>query len=123
MNLNHLPVIFVILLIPSLLILAAWTESSQYQIITFTTNEAHQIIPIIDGKLSLDCPTNYQITQTGIFENKIGYRCLLVQHESDCLDSEYYLRGVMTCISKNYDPDCGDRYFLDSSCHKLKETT
>lgn len=80
-----------------------------------------EIIPIIDGKPPIECPEGYRIKAVGYYDDKINYRCLLIQYEEDCLETETYFKKTMTCVPKptdHYRLECGDRYFLDSDCHE-----
>lgn len=91
-------------------------------IITLTTSgDTIEIIPLIDGVPPIDCPVGYRIKAVGYYDEKINYRCLLIQEKTDCLDTETYVKKTMTCVPTFDDPDrleCGDRYFLDSECHE-----
>lgn len=79
-----------------------------------------EIIPLVDGKSPIDCPEGYRVKAVAYYDEKVNYRCLLIQQKSDCLETESYFPKTMTCLPKANDPnrfDCGDRYFLDSFCH------
>ena len=80
-----------------------------------------ELIPIIDGKPPIQCPDGYRVKAVGYYDDKINYRCLLIQLKEDCLETETYSRNAMTCLPTSMDQyrfKCGDRYFLDSDCHQ-----
>ena len=86
--------------------------------ITLTMDDFGTIIPVVDSKIPEQylCPEGYRI-----MINPNGNRCLLIQERNDCLETEIYFETSKMCVPTYEDSErytCGDRYFLDSVCHK-----
>lgn len=103
-------------------IIGDFIKFSNYSVITLTYDKVtFEITPLINGKPVIDCPDDYRVKTVGFYDEKLHYRCLLIQEKTDCLDTEFYSRYARSCIPTFSDPEggeiCGDRYFLDSICH------